>query len=122
MVCSNYFSKAEGVINVGINGFDQLGCEITSKYPMPNYQYDCTNPTQTPCSSNRNANQFYYQCVGSRTERNDLSTFVTLQDILKRHNLTKKHIIYKTDCEGCEYESLKYFPTEDLDHVDVILG
>lgn len=38
------------MINVGINGFDQLGCEITTIHPMVNYQYTPTllNPPALP--------------------------------------------------------------------------
>lgn len=42
--------------------------------------------------------------------------------MLKTHNLTGKRIILKIDCEGCEYNGLKYVPTSVLDNVDAILG
>ena len=42
LTCKNYFDRAEAFVNIGINGFDALGCEITTEYPMDNFQYDCT--------------------------------------------------------------------------------
>ena len=49
------------------------------------------------------------------------STFYTLEDILKLTGLTKKHLFFRMDCEGCEYAGLKYFPVEGLENIDQIL-
>lgn len=65
---------------------------------MPNYQYDCTNPSAPICETNREANVFNYACVGETTEKTKNHTFYTLEDILRRHNLINKHITLKMDC------------------------
>lgn len=38
------------MVNIGINGWDRLGCDIISRYPLLNYQYDCTNPQKPDCN------------------------------------------------------------------------
>ena len=61
-------------------------------------------------------------CLGSVTEKGLTKTFYTLEDIIKVHGLENKHYLLKIDCEGCEYEGLKYFPIEKLDYIDQIAG
>ena len=41
---------------------------------------------------------------------------------MKRHSLTKKHIVLKISCEGCEYNGLKFLPTEELEYIDQIFA
>lgn len=64
LTCKNYFDRAEAFVNIGINGFDALGCEITTEYPMDNFQYDCTNPLAPVCLTNNQHNHFYLKCTG----------------------------------------------------------
>jgi hypothetical protein len=52
LLCSNMFDNIEGIINLGINGKDGLGCNLTNMKPVPNYQFDCTNPIVPACDNN----------------------------------------------------------------------
>ena len=114
LACKNYFEKAEALVNIGINGYDALGCEITTDFSIVNYQYDCTNPTAPVCSTNNQGNRFFLKCLGEKTEVAGPHTFYTLKDVLKRHNLTGKRIAMKIDCEGCEWTTFKNFPLDQL--------
>ena len=68
VLCTNFFYQSEAMVNIGIAGTDELGCEITTKKKvMPNYQYDCTNLIQPVCRTNKNSNRFSGICVGERT-------------------------------------------------------
>ena len=89
---------------------------------MPNYQYDCTNNTEPQCGTNGNNNMFNDVCTHERTQKAGKYTFYSFQDVLRTHNLTKKHIILKTDIEGGEFPTLRYLPLEDLDYIDQIVG
>lgn len=99
VICKNFIDRSQGIINIGINGYDQFGCEVSSVKKIPNFQYDCTNPAQPYCPSNENNNRFSSICVGSVTERG-ASTFYTIEDMMKMSNMTDKHIFLKIDCEG----------------------
>jgi hypothetical protein len=122
VICKNFISSSEGVVNVGINGYDNFGCEVTTVKQMPNYQYDCTNPAQPRCGTNGGNNNFNYVCIGEVTEKTANRTFYTLEDMIKSKGLFKKNIFLKIDCEGGEFPGLKVFPVELLDYVDQIAG
>jgi hypothetical protein len=103
-----------------------LGCLITTDFPMPNYQYDCTSYSYSGekvkvCETNRGADVFSPICIGERTEKNGEFVFYTLEDLLASRDLLRKHITLKIDCEGGEWPGFKYFPVEFLDYVDSIL-
>lgn len=55
------------MINVGVQGRDKLGCDISTEFRIPNYQYDCTNNAAPPCGSNGGLNAFHPICVGDRS-------------------------------------------------------
>jgi len=110
------------MINVGINGFDAFGCEITTVGHFANEQYDCINPQETPCPTNNGMNHMHKTCLAAITEdRKDLH-FETFEDVLKTNHLQDKKVFLKIDCEGCEYPGLKYVPIEQLDHIDQLVG
>lgn len=113
-MCKNFLERSEGLINVGINGYDQFGCDLTTAHPMGNYQYDCTNPSRPACKTNNNANNFSYACIGAKTEKSVTHLFHTFEDMLRSHDLTGKYFSLKIDCEGGEFPGLKYFPTKML--------
>jgi hypothetical protein len=121
IVCDNFFNQSEALLNFGIEGRDSFGCDITSRYPMPNYQYDCTTNVIPTCETNNGGNVYYPVCVGEVSETTEKYTYYTLWDILKSHDLVKKHISIKIDTEGGEHTAFRYFPTEFLDYVDQII-
>ena len=65
---------------------------------------------------------FNLVCTHEKTEKAGKYTYKTLQDVLRSHNLTKKHITLKIDIEAGEYPTLRYFPIEDLDYIDQIVS
>ena len=60
IVCQNYISNAKALINFGVQGRDNFGCALTSKFIMPNYQHDCTNNYQPNCDTNNKSNHFSF--------------------------------------------------------------
>ena len=123
VICTNFFEQSEAFVNIGIAGTDDLGCEITTKKVMPNYQYDCTdyNFKEPVCSTNKNSNHFSKVCIGEKSETTSEYTYHTLEDILRTRGLIHKHITLKVDTEGGEIPAFKYFPLEYLDYIDVII-
>lgn len=52
LACENHFDKTEAVINLGIEGKDDFGCNFTTRFKVTNYQYDCTSSVAPICNTN----------------------------------------------------------------------
>ena len=114
--------QIEGMINVGVEGRDQFGCDIASRFKIHNYQYDCTTSRVPDCNANnKDYNTFESACLSAETEKTDKYLYYSLADMVKERNLTNKHIMMKLDAEGAEYPGLRNFPLEDLKWVDVLV-
>ena len=83
MICENFLEKSEALVNIGIAGTDNFGCQVTTEKIMPNYQYDCTNPRAPFCQGNNNNNHFNLVCVGSVSEQTGPKTYHTIDRIIK---------------------------------------
>jgi hypothetical protein len=58
VMCKNFASSAVALLNFGVEGRDNFGCDLTTALKIPNYQYDCTNNYQPQCLTNGNHNIF----------------------------------------------------------------
>jgi hypothetical protein len=117
-LCSNLMHLAEGVINLGVEGRDLFGCDLTSEFLIPNYQYDCTNSHAPACSTNNNLNRFESACLSSSTEKANNVAYYSLFDMLRERNLAGRHVMMKIDVEGAEWPGLRTFPISDLQWID----
>lgn len=54
-------------MNFGIVGKDKFGCDISSEYPLINYQFDCVNPNKAFCATNSGANAFTSACLSDNS-------------------------------------------------------
>lgn len=120
-VCKNFLSHSEGMINIGIDGEDSFGCQLTTVESMVNYQYDCTNPKEPVCETNNGANHFSSACLGQDTEKSSDYIYYSLEDMIKRHNLTRKAATLKINCQGCEWNNLRNFALDYLQYFDQII-
>jgi hypothetical protein len=57
---------------LGIHGFDNFGCDLTSSHVMPNYQFDCTDEHRPQCTTNQNNNIYEDVCIGEISEKKNL--------------------------------------------------
>lgn len=120
-LCTNLLNQTEALINLGVEGRDNFGCDLTTRKHMPNYQYDCTNSIQPACSTNSNSNVFSPTCLGEKSEQTKIYKYSSLKDIIDSRNLTQKHVIVKMDIEGAEWPGMRAFPREYLKYVDQIV-
>jgi hypothetical protein len=112
--------QTEGLINLGIEGRDQFGCDLSTEFRFPNYQYDCTDARPTACDGNNGMNYIKAGCLAAQTERTDSMLFYSLADMVRERNLAGRHISLKLDIEGAEWPGFRTFPAEDLKLVDQI--
>ena len=91
--------KTEGIINIGVSGYDNFGCALSTIKPMSNNQYDCTNPKRPVCESNSNRNNFHDVCIGAISEKSAVELH-SLEQMIIWNKLKGKQIFMKIDCEG----------------------
>ena len=105
---------------MGVEGRDMFGCDVTTKWSMPNYQFDCTNNRAPICNTNDNQNKFFGICLWQRAEKSSRWHLESLKDMIDNRGLTKKHIMIKMDVEGGEYKGFRTLPLEYLEYIDQI--
>ncbi|CAM6000585.1 unnamed protein product [Sphagnum balticum] len=114
--CLNHAKKAVALLNFGVEGRDLFGCELTTRFQIPNYQFDCTWDSAPICQTNNHNNHFSLICLsdqaGDRTK--------SLKEVIDWLNLTGKHVIIKMDIEGHEFAALESLPEEYFDFIDQI--
>jgi hypothetical protein len=121
LACENLFEKTEAMINLGIEGKDDFGCSFTTRFKVPNYQYDCTNSIAPVCHTNENRNRFLSVCLGDRTEVTSQHKYANLKDMIDSLGLRYKHISVKIDVEGAEWAGLRTLPFEYLEYIDQLI-
>ena len=116
LMCGNLLDNAQSGYSYGINGYDQWGCDISSKLDLTVHQYDCFNTTQPSCSSGKTV--FHAECVGDTAETVDGRVFDTVKNQFARNHDALKRIVLKVDVEGAEWDSLLSAPDETLEQID----
>ena len=111
VLCSNFVKgRSTALLNMGVEGRDMFGCDVTTKWSMPNYQFDCTNNRAPICNTNDNQNKFFGICLWQRAEKSSRWHLESLKDMIDNRGLTKKHIMIKMDVEGGEYKGFRTLP------------
>lgn len=98
IICENLINHTQGLINIGIMGYDEFGCNLTTKYNFMNYQYDCTDKKgDGACATNQGRNRQNIFCLSDLTETFEVMRYSTLHDMIDFNKLGKKRIIVKMD-------------------------
>ena len=98
---------------------DQFGCDLTTRKPMPNYQYNCLYPAHNSvCLQNGNLNFFYSGiCVNKKTEKTSEGIlFYSVEDVLKSRGLLNKKVTLRL--AQFQYKALMYMPSHLLQNFD----
>lgn len=118
MLCSNAVPQA--AISIGIGGSDDWGIQVSRKYNITTYEYDCKDPTRPQCPpGGRNCRlEFSDVClVGPRDSpgRGAAAQVMTMQELLTQRQLTDSDtLLLRIDLQGREWEVLKSIPNEEL--------
>lgn len=59
---------SKAIVNMGIENADSFGCEITRKYPINNYVYDCDRPYAAWMCWANDRMVFEKKCFGEKVE------------------------------------------------------
>jgi hypothetical protein len=116
LMCGNLLEDVEAGYSYGIAGYDQWGCDISTKHDVAVHQYDCFDTTQPACPGGRTA--FHAECVGETTKTEDGRLFDTIQNQFAKNGDSSRRIALKIDVEGAEWSSLLTVPDEVLGQID----
>jgi len=116
LMCANLLNGVASGYSYGISGYDQWGCDISTRLGVPVHQYDCFNLTQPVCPSGRTV--FHAECVGDTAGTLDGRTFDTMKGQFERNGDGSRRLVLKMDVEGAEWRSLLSAPDEVLAQID----
>jgi len=112
LMCDNLIKPLDSAYSYGVGPNDEWGCEMSRRYHVPVYEYDCFDPARPACDGGNLI--FHNECVGGRSGYRDSRLFDTLENQISKNGDTSRHVIIKIDIEGGEWESLLATPDEFL--------
>jgi hypothetical protein len=116
LMCSNLLGAVQSGYSYGIAGYDQWGCDISTRFNVIVHQYDCFDTTRTDCLDGRTI--FHEECVGDTSRTIEGRVFDTIMSQFARNGDRGKSIVLKIDVEGAEWDSLLSAPDEILQQID----
>src|SRR6185436_4564010 len=116
LMCGNLLSAVQAGYSYGIAGYDQWGCDISTKRNVPVHEYDCFDTRPPVCTTGHTA--FHPECVAATTRTEDGRPFDTIANQLTKNGDGSKRIVMKIDVEGAEWESFLAVPDETLQRID----
>jgi len=116
LMCGNLLTAVQAGYSYGIAGYDQWGCDISTKHNVPVHEYDCFDTRPPVCATGRTA--FHAECVAATSKTEDGRRFDTIANQLTRNGDGSKQIVMKIDVEGAEWESFLAVPDETLQRID----
>jgi hypothetical protein len=112
LMCENLIASLDAAYSYGIGTNDDWGCEVSRRYHVPVYEYDCFDPTRPTC--NDGTLVFHNECVSDRTGYRGARFFDTLENQIRKNGDIGRRVIIKMDIEGAEWDSLLAAPDELL--------
>ena len=112
LMCENLVEPLDAAYSYGVGQNDDWGCEVSRRYHVPVYQYDCFDPARPTC--NGGTFVFHDECVADRTGYRESRFFDTLENQIRKNGDTGRRLIIKMDIEGAEWDSLLATPDELL--------
>ena len=118
LLCGNLLNEVQAGYSYGIAGYDQWGCDVSTKQRVPVHQYDCFDTSQPACPGGKTT--FHAECVAASATREDGRIFDTMQSQTTKNGDGSKRIVLKIDVEGAEWDSFLSAPDELLGRIDQI--
>jgi hypothetical protein len=118
LMCSNLLRDVKAGYSYGISGYDQWGCDVSTKLGVRVHQYDCFDTTQPACPGGDTL--FHAECIADTTRVDEGRPFDTFQNQIARNGDTGKRLVLKIDVEGAEWDAFLHAPEDVLDQFDQI--
>jgi hypothetical protein len=116
LMCANLLAAVESGYSYGISGYDQWGCDISTKLGVPLHQYDCFDTRQPACAGGKTV--FHAECVAEAKAVADARVFDSLENQLVKNGDRGRQLVIKMDVEGAEWWSLLSTPDDVLRRID----
>jgi hypothetical protein len=116
LMCANLLTGVQSGYSYGISGYDQWGCDISTKLGIRVHQYDCFDTTRPACSQGDTV--FHAECVSDTPGTDQGRTFDTIENQLAKNGDAGKRIVLKIDVEGAEWDSLARVSDDQLRRID----
>lgn len=116
LMCANLLAGIESGYSYGIAGYDQWGCDISTKLGVPLHQYDCFDTRQPACTAGNTV--FHAECIADAKGVSDERVFDTLENQLLKNGDRGKRVVIKMDVEGAEWWSLLATPDDVFRRID----
>jgi hypothetical protein len=118
LMCENLIEPIDAAYSYGVGPNDDWGCEMSRRYHVPVYEYDCFDPARPSCDGGTLV--FHNECVGDRNGYRASRFFDTLENQIRKNGQPAQHVIVKMDIEGGEWDALLSTPDDLLDAVPQI--
>ena len=112
LMCEDLIEPLDAAYSYGVGPNDDWGCDVSRRYHVPVYQYDCFDPARPTC--NGGTFVFHNECVGDHTGNRGPHFFDTLENQVRKNGDIGRRLIIKMDIEGAEWDSLLAAPDELL--------
>jgi hypothetical protein len=119
LMCGNLLADSQAGYSYGISGYDQWGCDISTRLGIAVHQYDCFDTRQPACATGRTV--FHAECVGDSAKTEDGRPFDTIANQLSKNGDSSKRLAFKIDVEGAEWSSFSAAPDEVLAQIDQLV-
>ena len=116
LMCGNLLDAVEAGYSYGIAGYDQWGCDISTRAGITVHQYDCFDPTRPWCW--RGKTVFHDECVGGTAGTIDGRPFDTIASQMARNGDGTKRLVVKIDVEAAEWDTFVAVPDEVFNRID----
>jgi hypothetical protein len=116
LMCANLLNDVQSGYSYGISGYDQWGCDISTRRSIPVHQYDCFNLTRPSCPGG--VTIFHEECVGATAQTLDGRFFDSIPGQIAKNGDSGKHLVIKIDVEGAEWDSFAATPDDVLQRID----
>jgi hypothetical protein len=119
LMCANLLESVQAGYSYGINGFDQWGCDVSTKRGVPLHQYDCFDTRTTSCPTGKVV--FHPECISDAPRTQDGLIFDTFANQLAKNGDRGKRVVLKIDVEGAEWDSFLHASDEVLGRIDQLV-
>lgn len=117
LLCANLLKDVQAAYSYGISGYDGWGCDISRQLKVKVHEYDCFNLQRPVCDAG--ALMFNPECVaGVRSTDSDGRVFDTPEAQIARNGDGGRHLVFKMDVEGAEWDTFLNTSQSVLDQID----
>jgi hypothetical protein len=116
LMCANLLGAVSAGYSYGISGYDQWGCDISTRLKVRLHQYDCFNLTRPSCPGGETV--FHEECVAGTARTEEGRLFDSIRHQFDKNGDSSKLIVLKIDVEGAEWESFRDAPDDVFAQID----